>query len=73
MGEKVLMSKETVAELEKKIKFSNKIAEALDATAFGLVNKLLLNKIAEKLPDDILPVVQEALKTVIEEMPEIEI
>jgi len=73
MDEKYLMSKETTKKLGDKLKFNNKIAEAFDDTALNLLNKLVLNKIAAKLPEDILPVVQEALITVIEEMPEIEI
>lgn len=73
MEDKYLMSKETTKKLSDKLKFNNKIAEAFDDAALNLLNKLILNKIAEKLPEDILPVVQDALVVVIDEMPEIEI
>ena len=73
MAEKVLMTKETVKELGAKLKFKNVVFEAVDDPVLLLVNNSLLSKIAEKLPEDILPLVQETIANVIHEMPEIEI
>lgn len=72
MGKK-LMTKETVKALGAKLKFKNKLIEAVDDPALNLINNLILDKVAEKLTDEILAVMQETIATVIEEMPEIEI
>lgn len=71
--EKYLMTDETVKELADKLKFNNKIAEAFDDTALKLLNKLVFAKLAEKIPEDILPIVQQALEMTVQEMPTIEI
>lgn len=70
---KKLMTPETVKVLEGKVKFSNKVMEVADGPLFNLVNNILLDKLAEKLPEATLEVVQATLKEVIDEMPEIEI
>ena len=72
MGKK-LMTKETIKALGAKLKFKNKIAEAADDPLLNMFNNLVLDKVAEKLSDEVLNVVVEALETVIEEMPEVEI
>ena len=71
--EKVIMTKETAKLLGQKLKFQNNVAEIIDDTAINLLNKLILNKLAQKLSDDLLAVIQEAVRSTIEEMPEIEI
>lgn len=71
--EKKLMTKETVKALGVKLKFKNKLIEVADDPALNLINNLILNKVAEKLSDEVLTVVQETIATVINEMPEIEI
>ena len=73
MDEKFLISKEDMKTVGGKLVFKNKLYEAVDDSALALFNKFVLNKIAEKLPEDILPVVQDALKAAIEMMPEVEI
>ena len=67
------MTKETMKALAAKLKFNNKLAEALDDTVLNLINNLLLDKIAEKLSDEVLAALQESIATVIEEMPDVEI
>lgn len=67
------MTKETVKALGVKLKFKNKLIEVADDPALNLINNLILNKVAEKLSDEVLTVVQETIATVINEMPEIEI
>lgn len=67
------MTKETIKALGAKLKFKNKLVEAADDPGLNLINNLILDKVAEKLSDEVLAVVQEALITVIDEMPEIEI
>jgi hypothetical protein len=71
--EKYLVSKEDMKTVGKKLVFKNKLYEGVDDPLLALINKVVLNKIAEKIPDNVLVIVQEALKSAIEEMPEIEI
>jgi hypothetical protein len=71
--EKKIMTKETAKALGAKLKFKNKLYEAVDDPTISLINNLILDKIAEKLPDEVLLVVQETIAMVIDEMPEIEI
>lgn len=73
MGAIYLVSKEDMKTVGQKLVFKNKIYEALDDSTLSLFNKLVLNKIAEKIPESILPTLQEALSAAINEMPEIEI
>lgn len=70
---KYLATKETVKELMAKLKFKNPLLEGLDDMLGVLVNNILGDKLAEKIPDDILPIVQESIKMAISEMPEVEI
>ena len=70
---KYLATKETMKQLTGKIKFKNVVFEGLDDMLGVLLNNIFGDKLAEKIPDDILPIVQESIKTAIEEMPEIEI
>lgn len=67
------MSPETEQKLEEKLKFKNKIIEAVDGIIIKTVDNQLLSPLVEKLPDDIKPIVIETLAAVIEEMPELEI
>ena len=71
--EKFLISKEDMKTVGKKLIFKNKLAEGLDDSMLALFNRLVLDKIAEKLSDELLPTVQEALSAAIEAMPEVEI
>ena len=71
--EKKLMTKETIKALGAKLKFKNKLIEVADDPTLNLINNLILDKVAEKLTDEALAIVQETIATVIEEMPEIEI
>ena len=70
---KFLATKETIKEFTGKLKFKNVLMEGVDDMIGVIVNNLLGDKLAEKIPDDILPIVQEAIKTAVAEMPEIEI
>ena len=67
------MSPETEQKLEEKLKFKNKIIEAVDGIIIKTVDNQLLSPLVEKLPDDIKPIVIETLAAVIDEMPELEI
>ena len=71
--EKYLMKKETVKVLGDKLHFHNPIIEAVDDPVLLLINKMVLDPLAEKIPEDILPTVQAALELVIDEMPTVEI
>lgn len=73
MEEKYLVSKDDMKTVGKKLVFKNKLYEALDDSALQLFNKMVLNKIAQKVPDSVLVTLQEALSIAINEMPEIEI
>ena len=70
---KYLATKETVKELTAKLKFKNGVFEGIDDMVGVLLNNIFGENIAEKIPEDILPMVQEAIKVAIAEMPEIEI
>lgn len=67
------MSPETEKKLEEKLKFKNKIIEAVDGIAIKTIDDQLLSPLVAKLPEDMQPVVIEALAAVIDEMPEVEI
>jgi hypothetical protein len=67
------MSPETEKKLDSKLKFKNKLIEAVDGLAVKTVDNYLLSPLIEKLPEDVRPVVIEALAAVVDEMPEVEI
>lgn len=71
--EKKLISVEKMKQLAEKLHFKNKAIELVDNPVLNLINNVLLDKIAEKLSDEALKVVQQTIEEVIDDMPEIEI
>ena len=58
---KGVMSPETEKKLEEKLKFKNKIIEAVDGIAIKTIDNNLLSPLLAKLPEEVKPVFIEAL------------
>lgn len=73
MEAKYLLSEVTIKTLGDKFKFKSKFRRTLIINLVLVLNKTLLNKLAEKLPEETLEMVRFTLTEVINDLPEIKV